>query len=92
VLLEALSCGTPVVSTFAGGIPEVISNGQNGILVPANNHQELAKAIQNLLDNKNVRARFGRAGRDWVLGNFSIKASAKKLSNIYADIVAKSHN
>lgn len=87
VLLEALSCETPVVATYAGGIPEVVKNGENGILVPVNNHRELAKVIQHLLDNKDVRVRFGQAGRKLVVENFSLEVSTKKLINMYKKIL-----
>jgi len=88
VILEALSCETPVVATYAGGIPEVVKNGENGLLVPVNNHRELAKAIQHLLNNKDVRVRFGQAGRKWVEENFSLEVSTKKLIRIYERILS----
>jgi glycosyltransferase involved in cell wall biosynthesis len=90
VILEALACETPVVATQVGGIPEVVKNGENGLLVPVNDHLELAKAIQHLLDNKDVRVRFGKAGRKWVLKNFSLEVSTNRLSNIYKKMLSES--
>jgi len=46
VILEALSCETPVMATPVGGVPEVIRDGENGILVPVNNPPKLAEAIR----------------------------------------------
>jgi len=86
VILEALSCGTPVVATYAGGIPEIIKNGENGVLVPRNDPQGLAKAIQQLLDNKDMMVRFSEIGRKWVVKNFSLEVMAKKLSEIYEEM------
>ena len=86
VNLEALSCETPVVATDVGGIREVISDGENGILVPPNNAVRLAEAIQYLLDNKDIRIKFGREGRKWVAKNFSSKAVTEKLCRIYKEI------
>jgi glycosyltransferase involved in cell wall biosynthesis len=88
VLLEAFSCGTPVVATFAGGIPEVVKDGKNGILVPVNNHLELAKAIQRLLDNKDERISMGQVGRRYVVENFSLEHSTKRLSDIYEKMLS----
>jgi len=88
VLLEALSCETPVVSTPVGGIPEFVQNYKHGILVPPNNPHRLAKAIQYLLDNKDVRIRMGTEGRKWVARNFSLDVIAKKLYNIYKKILS----
>jgi len=86
VNLEALSCETPVVATDVGGIREVISEGENGILVPPNDAVRLAEAIQYLLDNKDIRIKFGREGRKWVAKNFSSKAVTEKLCRIYKEI------
>jgi glycosyltransferase involved in cell wall biosynthesis len=83
VLLEAMSCKTPVVATYVGGIPEIVKNGENGILVPRNNPLKLAEAIDYLLENEDVRIKFGEAGRKWVIENFSIEALIKKLCKIY---------
>jgi len=87
VNLEALACETPVIATNIGGIPEVIQHGKNGILIPPNNAIKLAEAIQYLLDNKDVRARFGREGRKFVVENFSCSVIAKKLSRIYEEML-----
>jgi len=87
VILEALSCETPVVSTYAGGIPEIVKNGENGILVPVNNPLKLAEAINYLLENKDVRVKFGKAGRKWVIRNFSLETTANKLYNIYESML-----
>ena len=83
VLLEAMACETPVISTYTGGTPEIIKNGENGILVPVNNPNKLAEAINYLLENKDVRIKFGKAGRKWVTENLSIEVSIKKLCKIY---------
>jgi glycosyltransferase involved in cell wall biosynthesis len=83
VLLEAMSCETPVVATNAGGIPEIIKNGENGIVVPTNNPLKLAEAIDYLLENKDVRIKFGKVGRKWVTENFSVEVLVKKLCKIY---------
>jgi len=83
VILEAHLCETPVIATAIGGVPEVVQNHKNGILVPLNNSPKLAKAIQYLLDNKDVRIRMGQEGRKWVIRKFSLEVIAKKLCNIY---------
>lgn len=89
VILEALSCETPVVSTYTGGIPEIVKNGQNGILVPANNPLKLAEAINYLLENEDIRAEFGKAGREWIIRNFSLEVATKKLYNIYESMLTR---
>lgn len=87
-ILEALSCETPVVATPVGGIPEIVQNHENGILVPPNNPPKLAEAIQYLIDNKDIRTRMGREGRKWVTTNFSLDIITKKLCDIYQNILS----
>lgn len=87
VNLEALACETPVVSTTVGGIPEIIQNGKNGLLVPPNNDVKLAEAIQYLLDNEDIRRRFGQSGRQLVMENFFYDVLGKKLCKIYKEML-----
>ena len=88
VIIEALSCETPVVATHVGGIPEIVRNHENGILVPQSNPLKLAEAIQHLLDNKDVRIRLGREGRKSVISNFSSEVVVKKLCKIYKAVIS----
>ena len=88
VILEALSCGTPVIATPVGGVSEVVRDGENGFLVPLNNPPKLAEAIQHLLDNKDKRIRLGREGRRWMIRSFSLDVIVNKLCNIYNSLVA----
>jgi rhamnosyl/mannosyltransferase len=85
-ILEAQSCGTPVVATNIEGINEVVTDGKNGILVPTNNSQKLASAIQYLLDNETVRTNFGRKGRLSVEEHFSFDSAIRNLSQIYREL------
>ncbi|MFH2103070.1 MAG: glycosyltransferase family 4 protein [Chloroflexota bacterium] len=62
-LLEAMSCGKPVISCRAGAIPELIEDGENGILVPFNDAGELAAAVTHLLENPALARQMGAAGR-----------------------------
>jgi len=56
---EALACGTPIVGTDIGGIPEIVVDQVTGLLVPPNDPIKLASAIQVLLENKNLREKCG---------------------------------
>jgi len=88
VCIEALSCETPVVATNVGGVPEVVRDGENGILVPPNDVVKLAEAIQFLLNNEEVRSKFGRRGRKWVMKQFSLEAVVEKLQRFYKEILS----
>jgi len=87
VNLEALSCETPVIATRVGGVPEVVRNHENGILVPPNDSISLAKAIQFLLENKEIRAKYGREGRKCVVKFYSLEAAVEKLRRIYEQLI-----
>ena len=87
VILESLSCETPVIATPVGGVPEVIRNGDNGLLVPVNNPLKLAEAIQYLLDNEDVRVRLGLEGRKLIERSFSLNVIARKLFSIYTRLL-----
>ena len=62
--MEAMSCGTPVVATNLGGVPELIDHNQDGYLVPAKSPTVLADAIEaSLVRNPDLELRFSEAGR-----------------------------
>lgn len=88
VILESLSCGTPVIATAVGGVPEVVRDGENGILVPLNNPPKLAEAIHYLLDNREIRIRLGVEGRKLIKRSFSLDAVVSRLCNIYRNLLA----
>jgi glycosyltransferase involved in cell wall biosynthesis len=62
VLTEAMACGRPVVSTYAGAIPEIVDHEKTGILVPPNNPEAFAKALKRLLENEQLATRMGEEG------------------------------
>jgi glycosyltransferase involved in cell wall biosynthesis len=89
VILEALSCETPVITTPVGENPEVIRNFENGILVPVNDPLRLAEAINFMLDNKDNRTKMGRKGRELVIKKFSVEVIAKRLRKIYQEMISQ---
>jgi len=88
VNLESMACGTPVIATKVGGIPEAVQDNKTGILVQQNDPKELAEAIQSLLEDAKLRKRFGDDGRRWVEKNFSQKAITQTMLKIYSDLLA----
>ena len=65
-LLDAMAMRKPIVSTTAGGIPEAVENGINGILVPPKDPESFAKALLSLIENRALRLKYGNAGRTLV--------------------------
>ena len=84
VLLEAMAMGLPVVSTAVGGVPDLIENGENGMLVPASDPAALAAAGQLLVSDAEMRSRIGAAGQDTVRARFSGQAMTDRIWSLYA--------
>lgn len=80
VILEAMAMQLPVVSTPVSGIPEVIENGETGLLVQAGDAGELAHAIEQLHSDPGLRAILGTSGRDFVTKQFDISSTVDQLS------------
>jgi phosphatidylinositol alpha-1,6-mannosyltransferase len=79
VFLEAGIFGKPSLGTFSGGIPESIVNGETGILVREGDAGQLAKALESLLSDPELRTRMGQKARERVLRNFTWQQSAELL-------------
>jgi len=86
-LLDAMAMAKPVVGTRVGGIPEMIEEGENGMLVPPRDSGALSMAIIKMLDNKDKLKKMGRAGRKKVLNEFSAQAMVNKTEKVYQEIM-----
>lgn len=83
VLAEALYLGTPVVASRVGGIPEIVDDGIDGVLVPPADSGALADAIVRLLNDGQERQRLAGAGREKVRGRFSFEQMARGYERLY---------
>ena len=87
VLLEAMACGRPIVSTEIVGVAEDVTEYDAGIIVECGNDRELGDAILYLLQNNDRAAQMGAAGRRLVEEKYSWRDMAKKVEEIYGDLV-----
>jgi glycosyltransferase involved in cell wall biosynthesis len=78
--MEAMACGCPTIGTDVGGVPELISNGQDGILVPPNDVAALADAILRLAKDQSLATALAAAGRQRVVSAFGSHRSAEALA------------
>lgn len=84
-LLEAASCGRPIVTTDANGCREVVRDGENGFLVPVKNVTELADALQRLIEDPQLRQRMGRKGRTIVEQEFAVERVVAETISVYKE-------
>jgi glycosyltransferase involved in cell wall biosynthesis len=87
-LMESMAAGTPAVSTRVSGIPELIGDGREGLLVPERDPRALAAALGKLLDDPALAARLAQAARAKVETEFDAAIEARKLLDFFADAVA----
>ena len=88
-ILEAMACGKPVIATNVGGIPEVVKDGENGILVSPKDPEALYRAMNELLDDREKREKMGRIGKRVCEESFSSNAMIEKIENLYDSLLSE---
>jgi glycosyltransferase involved in cell wall biosynthesis len=86
-LLEAASCGLPIVTYDVPGCREVVKDQVNGFLVPLWDSQRMIKALMELLDNPDLCAQMGKAGREMVLNEFSQELVADQTMKVWDELL-----
>ncbi|MEP6729706.1 MAG: glycosyltransferase family 4 protein [bacterium] len=86
-LLEAAACGRAIVTTNVPGCREVVSHGENGLLVPPRDSRALAEALRVLLNDSEVRAQMGRAGRRRAEKEFDANSVVQRTLEIYEELL-----
>ncbi|MCX7595410.1 MAG: glycosyltransferase [Fischerella sp.] len=89
VLKEAMAMGLPVVSTFHGGIPELVEDGISGFLVPERDADALAEKLVYLMENPQIWPDMGRAGRACVEQHYNLHQLNDKLVEIYQQLLGQ---
>ena len=87
VLMEAMAMGIPCVSTQITGIPELIRNGTDGLLVAPSDLDALVEALAKLMDDAALRERFSRNGRKRILQQYDLRRNVKELARHFAERV-----
>jgi glycosyltransferase involved in cell wall biosynthesis len=84
VLVEAMACGLPVVTTTAGGITELVVDDVNGLLCAPDDVTSIAQAVGRIVDDPELRARLGAAGRTTVEADYDVNVAAARLEALYS--------
>lgn len=85
VNLEAMLCGVPIVASKVGGVPDIVEDGENGILVPPGDCESLSNAIICLLKDEETRERFGKNSKEKIQ-NYSWEKIAESTEGIYREL------
>lgn len=86
-ILEAMSYGMAVVSTYVGGIPHLITDGGNGLLCEAGDKEALEKRLEELLAWPELRKKIGESARNRIASEFDITVSVKRLMDIWRAVI-----
>ena len=87
-ILAAMSNRLPVVATSVGGIPELVIDGETGLLVPPRDPERLARALQELLDSPELRKRMGESGRGRVEAHFTLERKIRNFERLYLELLS----
>lgn len=87
--IEAMAAGLATIGTAVDGVPEVIQDGVSGLLVPAKDEQALTRALYTLVDDPELRRRFGRAGQEITQTRFSVATMAAEMEAFYLKSLAE---
>ena len=83
VILEGMACSKPVIATRLDGALEQVTDGEHGLMVPPEDVPALAEAMRTMLQDEDMRRRFGRAGRDHVCRDFGLPVLAQRVLALY---------
>jgi glycosyltransferase involved in cell wall biosynthesis len=89
-VMEAMAAGLPVVSTAVGGVPELVREGETGLLVPSEDAGALAQAMQALVDDPVRRQAMGAAARQHAVAHFDIRHTVRGYEQLYEALLKRS--
>ena len=88
-VMEAMAAGKPVICTAVGGVPELVEDGNCGLLVPRRDTEALAKAMKYMVENSAARTSMGRASARRALEHFDLRTMTKTYEDLYRTTIAK---
>ena len=91
-VVEASASRLPIVATNVGGLPEVVSNGRTGIVVPCENPQALGEALAKLCLNPELRRKYGNAGRQYVAEQFDWSENVSHMEEVYLRVLQEAQS
>lgn len=89
VIIEGMAAGKPVVATNGGGVPEIVEDGETGILVPMGDAKAMAQAICKVLGSPEIAREMGRKARNRVAEHFTMDHTARKVEAVYEEMLRR---
>jgi glycosyltransferase involved in cell wall biosynthesis len=86
-MMESLAMGLPVVSTRVSGIPELVRDGENGLLVSEKDAAALAAALGQLMEDDALRRQLAARGRELVEREFNIRENARRMVDLFQQVI-----
>jgi glycosyltransferase involved in cell wall biosynthesis len=86
-VMEAMAAGLPVVSTAVGGVPELVRDRETGLLVPSEDAEALAQAMQALVDDPVRRQAMGAVARQYAMAHFDIRHTVRGYEQLYESLL-----
>jgi len=90
-VMEAMAAGKPVICTAVGGVPELIEDGENGLLVPPQDVNALAQAMRYLLESPETRLTLGRASASRAVDRFDLQVMTEAYEDLYTTILGQAN-
>lgn len=89
VIVEGMAAGKPVIASYGGGVPEIIVDGESGLLFPMGDADALTQKLETLLNDPQRAQQIGQAGFRRVRGHFTAARAARQIEDVYARMLAK---
>ena len=86
-VIEAMACGLPIIASKVGGLPDLITEGLNGLLIDYGCPDQIAKSIERLITNPALRVTMGRRGYERAVQGFDIEDRIQQLISIYISVL-----
>ena len=88
-VLESMAHGLPVIATSVGGNPEIISDGENGVLIPPKDASALARSMIRLLESREFARRLGESARERVMREYSLERLLRRTEDLYISLLER---
>jgi len=87
VILEAMSCGLPIIATDVGGISEVVHEGDNGFLIQPQDHNQITNSLKTMIDNKSLREKMGKKSRSNIIKYNTWNEVSNRYIRLYEELL-----